>query len=363
MIEPIHISYSSSSSDGGIAVSISQLLEAQQSSGLYSRWLNLDRFQPLFRDQSLKQYIQTLHPNIIHLHGLWRSHTRYSFSTDFPRIPYLISPHGMLDPWAMSYSPLKKWISMQLWESSLFSRASCIHALCEAEAVSIRNYVSDTPIAVVPNGITLPPPIPPELPPPLWHELIPPEEKVILFLGRYHHKKGLEPLLSAWQSISSEATNHGWWLCFIGYGDDGKLQSQLLNFPVPRCIAFGPAYNNQKASSFFNASAFVLPSFSEGLPMAALEAMSYGLPCLLSSACNLPDAFSSNAALCAEPDIASLTSAFSQLFHMDAAALSQMGSAGRNLVSESYDWHVIAKKFESIYSWILGDSAQPVFVS
>ena len=362
LLEPVHISYSPSSSDGGIAVSISQLLEAQQSSGIFSRWLNFDSYSLLSRDSQLKSSIDILSPNILHLHGLWRAHTRLVASFQSSSIPFIISPHGMMDSWAMAHSPLKKLISLRLWESKAFRKAACIHALCAEEALSIRHYFPEQPIAVIPNGIKLPSLSPRDLPPPLWHEIIPPQDKVLLYLGRYHHKKGLEPLLTAWQSLADEATRFGWWLCFVGYGDDGKLQSQLSNFPISRCFAFGPAYNETKFSSYQHASAFILPSYSEGLPMAALEAMSFSLPCLLSAACNLPDAFSLNAALIAEPDTSSLTHSLRKLFHLNSSSLSAMGASARALVSGTYDWATVTNQFALLYGWVLGKNDKPSFI-
>ena len=65
----------------------------------------------------------------------------------------------------------------------------------------------------------------------------------------------------------------------------------------------GPQFDTAKRASYRNSEAFVLPSFSEGLPMAVLEAWSHGKPVLMSSGCNLPQGFSANAALRIEPTV------------------------------------------------------------
>ena len=105
----------------------------------------------------------------------------------------------------------------------------------------------------------------------------------------------------------------------------------MRDFPVERCLVYGPAFGAMKHTVLSNASAFVLPSFSEGLPMAALEAW-HQLPCLLSRACNLPQAFQNHAAIEADPDSA---------LDQSAAAFPQsdndrhlMGSQGYGLVSK-----------------------------
>jgi poly(glycerol-phosphate) alpha-glucosyltransferase len=185
---------------------------------------------------------------------------------------------------------------------------------------------------------------------------------VLLFLGRFHHKKGLDSLLQAWQTVAVEAACAGWWLALVGYGDGGQLEHQLRASRVPRALACGPVFGAAKQAVLAAASAFVLPSYSEGLPMAALEAMAYQLPCLLSSACNLPRAFRTGAALPAEPDPAALAVSLRQLFALTAADRDAMGTAGQALVREFFSWPVVAEQTQDLYRWILGGGEPPAFV-
>lgn len=362
ILAPIHLSHSSASRDGGIAIAVSQLLEKQQEIGMFSRWLTADQFQPWSRDRSISQVLSGLDANVLHCHGLWRSPTRMIAHSSNHKQPLIISPHGMLDPWAMAYSPWKKWIVWQLWEAKATKAAKCLHALCESEAQSIRSFVGHMPIATIPNGVKIPLKDKSNLESPVWSNLIPEGEKVLLFLGRYHQKKGIEPLISAWQSVAGMAKKTGWWLIFIGFGDDGRLESQLRNFPVERCFAFGPLFGEEKASALAHSSAFILPSYSEGLPMAALEAMSYGLPCLLSQACNLSEAYEINAAIKSEPESAGLIYSLESLFALNEEECAQMGRAGKFLVSSKYNWNVVAGQFAQLYEWVLGLRGQPDFV-
>ena len=362
-IKPLHLSHSASSSDGGIATAVSQLLTAQQRDSMLARWITADQYQPLNRDHHLIDAIRALDIQLIHSHGLWRSATRVLKSSRLSNLPMIISPHGMLDEWAMAYSPWKKWIVWQLWESYAMNEASCIHALCEAEAQAIRRFLPKARIAVIPNGVYLPASTSINSLDPPWSKQIPEGDKVLLFLGRFHQKKGLEPLLNAWLSVLSLARKHRWWLVFIGFGDGGDLENQLRDFPIERCLVYGPAFGAMKHTVLSNASAFVLPSFSEGLPMAALEAMAYQLPCLLSQACNLPQAFQSHAAIEADPDSARLIQSLQQLFLQSDHERSSMGSQGYDLVSKHFTWEHVSKKFKQLYSWNLGlISSAPDFV-
>ena len=160
--------------------------------------------------------------------------------------------------------------------------------------------------------------------------------------------------MSAWQSVLTEAKRNSWWLVCIGFGDDGKFQSQLENFPIERCLVQGPLFGVEKEAAFQHSSAFILPSFSEGLPVAALEAMSFRLPCLLSSACNLPEAFDSHAAIRAEPDTTELIHSLLYIFSQTDHELQRMGDNSAQLVKNSFDWHKIAKSTQQVYEWLLG---------
>lgn len=136
-------------------------------------------------------------PDISHTHGLWLypSIAAKNYSRKKNR-PYLISPHGMLDPWALKNSRWKKWIACRMFEREHLRGARCFRALCASEADSIRQFQLKNDIVVIPNGIDLPENPAPSAPP--WKDAVEPQKKVLLYLGRIHPKKGLVNLLKAW---------------------------------------------------------------------------------------------------------------------------------------------------------------------
>jgi poly(glycerol-phosphate) alpha-glucosyltransferase len=274
----------------------------------------------------------------------------------------------MLDPWAFSHSRWKKRLVWHGWERRALERAGALHALCPAEAASLRALGLTAPIAVIPNGVLLPAAAGANgagagpLPPPPWAEQVPEGERVLLFLSRFHAKKGLEPLLQAWASLGEEPRRRGWWLALVGYGDDGALAARVERTGPERVLVHGPCFGAAKEACLAAASAFVLPSFSEGLPMAALEAMAHRLPCLLSPACNLPEAYDRGAATAVEPEATALGGALRQLLQQPAAELAAMGDAGRQLVAERFSWQQVAERTAGLYGWLHGAGERPDWI-
>jgi glycosyltransferase involved in cell wall biosynthesis len=348
------------SADGGVAVAVEQLLAAQAALPLAPalRWSTPAASGGLAAD------LRAFGPDLLHVHGLWRAPNRLASRLQ-RQLPVVLAPHGMLDPWAFAQHHRRKTLLWWAYERRSLQRAAALHALCRAEVQALRSLGLTAPIALIPNGVALPNrsgEVQASLPLPCWAETIPAGEPVLLFLGRFHHKKGIQPLLQAWQSVATEAARAGWWLALVGYGDNGQLQHQLDAHPVPRTVACGPVFGDDKQAVLAAASAFVLPSYSEGLPMAALEAMAHQLPCLLSKACNLHEAFRAGAALPAELNSVALVASLRQLFALSPNDRAAMGAAGQALMQKRFSWTVVAEQTRQLYSWILGGGERPVFV-
>jgi glycosyltransferase involved in cell wall biosynthesis len=302
-------------------------------------------------------------PQVIHVHGLWSAPNRWI--ARHGSTPMVIAPHGMLDPWALAQSRWKKRMGWRLFEQRNLQRCAAVQVLNPAERDAVRALGIRSPIALIPNAVSTPQPLPTPSPglPSRW----PAEsQQVLLFLSRFHEKKGLAPLLKAWQLVEAAAQRAGWSLVLVGYGDGGELERSIASAhqrnQLKGVVVLGPCFGVQKLACLQAAAAFILPSFSEGLPMAALEAMASRLPCLLSRACNLPEAFRAAAALPAEPDPAALAASLRQLFALSPADRAAMGAAGQALVRERFSWPVVAEQTRELYSWILGGGERPAFV-
>lgn len=293
--------------------------------------------------------------DVVHQHGIWQA-----FSRDVAAWrrrtggPVMISPRGMLDPWALANAAWKKRITAALYERDNLAGAACLHALAASEAASMRAFGLKGPVAVIANGTDIPQPA--EVGPPDWW---PAEGRVLLFVSRIHPKKGLAELVEAWARLVREAPRvaDGWRLVLAGWDDGGHapaLRQAIARHGLEgRILMPGPLYGAAKDAALRHADAFVLPSHSEGLPMSILEAWAYGLPVAMTAACNLPEGFEAGAAEPVTTDPAELAAALAAFLGADPARRAAMGEAGRTLARTRFGWAEIARRHAEVYRWMV----------
>lgn len=298
---------------------------------------------------------------LVHLHGLWTGLTPAAKSAcQRLGIPFVLSPHGMLDEWALNHSRWKKRLVMSLFERSALKYAACIHALNQAEAASIRSLGFQQPIVIIPNGVVLPTHMPARLPETFGKDA----RRVLLFLGRLHPKKGIDRLLAAWHNLKKFAPDitASWRIVVAGW-DEGDHLRELTNstaeLGLKDDVTFvGPLFGEDKQAGLANAGAFVLPSFSEGQPVTVLEAWSYSLPVLMTRACNMPEGFRVGAASEITNDPQGLAYQLAEQL-ADTVALQQLGRLGRSFVERAFSWSSVATRWSSTYDWLLGYGPKP----
>ena len=298
--------------------------------------------------------------DLVHVHGLWM-YPSIACSTwaRLERKPYLVTTHGMLDPWALRNSAWKKWVASLLYEGAHLRDAACIHAVSHSEAQSIRAFGLTNPICVIPNGIDLVPQI--MSTPAAGKD----ERKRLLYLGRLHPKKNLLSLLRAWHKlkIQGELRTTEWSLTIAGWSQ-GRYQEELQQFcaqsGIDESVHFaGPLFGLGKESVYRNVDAFILPSLSEGLPVAVLEAWSYKLPVLITPECNIPEGFDAEAAIRIGAEFEKIAAGISQLIAMTDSERQSMGARGKQLVEKKFSWNEIAREMYSVYQWMLGLGEKP----
>ena len=301
------------------------------------------------------------HADIIHQQGIWMyySYASLLYKKRNPRTVLIIEPHGMLDSWAVKNSAWKKKIVGWLYEYRNLRSADCIHALCQSEYESIRKFGLKNPVAIIPNGITLPQ---------ITSFDRNGNRKTLLFIGRIHPKKGLKELLFGLSILKRNNSKFFdvWNVKIAGWSQIGhidELKRIVHENHLDDYVEFvGEVHGNEKEKMLCEANAFILPSFSEGLPMSILEAWAYQLPVLMTDYCNIPEGFSSNSAIRIEPSAENIASSLETLSSLSNDKLVNMGLNGYSLVKQKFCWEEIAKQTIQLYEYLLNGGEKPSFV-
>jgi poly(glycerol-phosphate) alpha-glucosyltransferase len=313
----------------------------------------------------LTSALRAAHAELTHVHGIWMYPSLANLLQARAGRPYVISPHGMLDPWAVANAGWKKRIARRFYEGAHLNGAGCLHALCESELQSIRAFGQRNPVCVIPNGVDLGAnePIPDGKPD--WSEAVPAGSRTLLFLGRVHPKKNLPALLHAWALLRRRKVPGaaGWHLVIAGW-DQNDHRRELValagELGIADAITFaGPQFGVAKRLSYGAVDGMILPSLSEGIPMAVLEAWCAGLPVLMTPECNMPAGFDAGAALRIATDPASIADGLADFVALDDEARRAIGKRGRQLVEDRFTWPKVAAEMSAVYRWLIGGGNRP----
>ncbi len=295
----------------------------------------------------------------VHIHGLWEASTAVASRTaNKENKPYVLSAHGMLEPWALGSKRWKKLAYAAVFERGIVRKAACLHALTKAEAQQYRDFGAKGPIAVVPNAVE----VPSRRSPQPFLEAFPQGrgKRLVLFLGRLHPKKGLSLLIKAWAAIAHEFPEAH--LVLAG-PDDGKtaqmLHQQIASAGIEAAVTFtGMLEREMKWSALAASEAFVLPSFSEGLSMSVLEALGAAVPVVVTRNCNMPEAQEGGAGWEIAPEVPALRAALQAMLRQTPDQNQAMGKCGADLIAQRYAPPVVATAMAEVYRYVL-DGTKP----
>ena len=298
----------------------------------------------------------------VHIHGLWeRSTAVASSSARKMGVPYVLSAHGMLEPWALRSSRTKKQIYSALIERPNIRGAACLHALTHSEAEQFVRFGARSPIAVIPNGVDIPERKDRSLFLNLYPQLR--DKRLVLFLARLHRKKGLDLLVEAWSALERGFPDAH--LVLAGPDFEGTQASveRLINARgLKDSVTFtGMLAEPLKWSALAAAESFVLPSYSEGLSVSVLEAMGMGLPVIVTDACNMPEVVEAHAGWEIQATTSALTDALRDLLAHSPEQNREIGTRGAQLVRDRYNWPDVAKKMAELYAWVRGGATPTSF--
>jgi glycosyltransferase involved in cell wall biosynthesis len=231
------------------------------------------------------------------IHGLWQWHSYGSYCVVRGRVPYVVFPHGMLDPYFKRAFPVKHFKKQVYWLAREYrvlrdAKAVCFTTPIERDAATGTMWPQRWNPAVVSFG-TSEPSGDPATKREMFLTRYPTlrQRRFFLFLSRIHAKKGCDLLLEAFGRVAAQADVD---LVIAGPDEEGlrpQLEAQAKRLGIERRVHWtGMLEGDLKWGALHTAEAFVLPSHQENFGVAVVEAMACGVPVLISDKVNIwPD--------------------------------------------------------------------------
>ena len=297
--------------------------------------------------------------DLVHIHSLYLFHDLVAghYSRRYG-IPYLIRPHGTLDPFIHRRHRGRKRLMESWFENRNIRGAAALHFTTAQEAELAAPYTFGTPGLVVPLGVSndefaaMPEPGSfrgryPEIG----------DKRIILFFGRINFKKGLDILARAFGAVARRRQdvhlviagpdNEGW---------GGRVRAWLEEEGVLARTTFtGMLLGPERLAVLRDASLFALPSYSENFGLAVVEAMAAGLPVIISDQVNIWQEVETGGAGRVIPCNATALAdqILDLLDHPEAAQ--HMGQKGRALVRERFQWPRVGRSLAEAYIRIIDE--------
>jgi glycosyltransferase involved in cell wall biosynthesis len=274
------------------------------------------------------------------------------------RIPYVISPRGMLVPELIRRK--SRWVKeawIRLIEKPNLEGAAAIHATSTVEATHLADFGWRLPrIAMIPHGVDDPPPPADEpLSPDIAAAIA--DGPMVLAFGRISWEKGLDRLIAA----LAEAPP----IRAVMAGDDADghaafLAAEAERFGVSQRVTILPRHvsGQDKEALFAAARLFAMTSLSENFGIAAFEAMRRGVPVLATPDVGMSEIVrEADAGLVVEPTPAAIAAGLRAMF-ADAERCRRQGDAGQRHVIDHYGWPAVARRMTALYRSIADASRQ-----
>lgn len=294
-----------------------------------------------------EETLREVKPDLVHLHGIWAPQIHVAAkAAQKLGIPYIQSPRGMLDPWAMAQKRWKKRIAWWLYQRCDLKHACAFHVTAQAEADHVRGRGFRQPIWVVPNGVAVPEVLPGR--PPAS------DVKTALFLSRLHPGKGLMTLAEAWGRVRPT----GWRMRvvgFDGYGERTRVEARLKTLGILQDWTFEePLDDVRKWEAFRSADLFLHPSVSENFGISIAEALYAGLPTIATTGAPWRELQTHRCGWWIEPNsVEALTGALREAFALSDAERAVMGERAHALIEQNYLWPVIGRRMAEAYRTVL----------
>jgi glycosyltransferase involved in cell wall biosynthesis len=262
-------------------------------------------------------------------------------------MPLVISPRGMLEPWSLRQRALLKRLALWTWEGRNLAACSLLHATAEAEAHQFRALGLPQKTVVIPNAISVP------------AATLPARGdggRKLLFLSRFHPKKGVDLLVQAWARV--QAARPDWSLALHGPDQDGYMAqmqrlAESLGLGDDRIRFGGPLHGADKEALFRQADLFVLPTHSENFGNVVAEALSFGIPVITTTGAPWSGLQRHRCGWWIQPTRDALVAALEEALGLADQDRYRMGADGRAWMIREFSPEAVAGRMIAAYGGLL----------
>lgn len=302
--------------------------------------------------------LERVDPQVVDVQGLWMYPSVASVTWHRRKgRPYLITPRGMLEPWAVANARTKKRIASALFESRHLKNAACLRATSDMEAQSIRQFGLRNPVSVIPNTLELPAVVQTD------DSDKPPESRRILFVSRIHPKKGADILLRAWSRLQDKLPN--WEVVIAGPDENGhqqELEALARDLQLNR-VSWRPRVGrDEKHALYRSADVFVLPTHSENFGLVIAEALANEVPVITTKNAPWSDLATHDLGWWIDNTPEDLARALLQSASLSDQDRKDMGRRGREFVQKTYGLEETGDRLFEMYAWVAGQGQKPTTV-
>jgi len=291
--------------------------------------------------------------DVVFVTGIWGPFDGFGLRMALPRQTKCFTRIcGMLQPYILNRNPWKKIPARLLYVNHNLNRADGLIVNSELERDQVASLGFRAPIHLIRNGVA-PPNQTAKREAARVKLGIAAEDRVMLYLGRIHPKKGLQKLLPAMRQFALRCPSQRFPRLLVagGFFDSAfevEIRQHIASLATPDAVRLlGEVKGEKKEELFAAADVFVLPSESEGLPNAALESMIRGLPVVLTPGCNLPEVETAGAGLVVEADSDGLSQALAWIMGPESELL-EAGRKAVELVSTLFSMSQTVEEYERL---------------
>ncbi len=286
-----------------------------------------------------------MRPDVVHINGCWQPQLLFfQRAAQRLRIPMVLSPHGMLEPWIVKrHYWTRKWPAIQLYQRGLVKHADYLHATADTEKDNLLRLGWNSRITVIPNAVNIE-----ELPlKDNWRI-----KKRIVFMSRLHVKKGIELLLEALSHLKPDLG--GYEVIIAGEGEPHyveTLKKAAISFGLSEVVKFvGGVYGAKKVCLLQSADIFVLPTYSENFGIVVAEALACGTPVITTHGTPWKALEENECGWYIPVGANALKITLREAISVTEETIETMGRNGRRLIEERFATSIVAGKFVEQYN-------------